>query len=146
MLYIYGVGVPQDPERGRQWLEKAADEGESMAQFNLGVIHEQGLDVSQDYGEAARWYRLAAEQGDAAGQFALGKLHILGKGVPTDYVMAYAWLNLAAAQEYPGASASLAVLSDSMTCEQVGEAQKISREKWNAIHETGSSQQQETTR
>jgi TPR repeat protein len=63
-------------------------------------------------------------------------LHVLGKGLPTDYVMAYAWLNLAAAQEYPDASRSLRILEEQMSPDQVGEAQKISRELWNSIRKS----------
>jgi hypothetical protein len=50
--------------------------------------------------------------------------------------MAYAWLNLAAAQEYPDASRSLRILEEQMSPDQVGEAQKISRELWNSIRKS----------
>ena len=41
----------------------AAEQGDTKAQSNLGLMYDQGLGVSQDYAEAVRWLRLAAEQG-----------------------------------------------------------------------------------
>ena len=75
-------------------------------------------------------------KGDPAAQFSLAKLYVLGKGLPRDYVMAYAWLNLAAAREFPTASRSLRILEEEMDADQVSEAQRISRELWESIHDT----------
>ena len=40
-----------------------AEQGNALAQFNLGVSYDQGWGVQPDAGEALKWYRLAAEQG-----------------------------------------------------------------------------------
>jgi TPR repeat protein len=50
---------------------KAAEQGDASAQYNLGIMHDNGQGVSQDRGQAAPWYRKAAEQGHAAAQFNL---------------------------------------------------------------------------
>ena len=42
-----------------------AEAGDEVAQYNLGVMYDNGRGVLQDYKEAVKWYRLAAEQGDA---------------------------------------------------------------------------------
>ena len=47
------------------WYRLAADQGDAAAQFNLGVMYDNGRGVLKDEAEAVRWYRLAAEQGDA---------------------------------------------------------------------------------
>lgn len=36
----------------------AAEQGEADAQFNLGLMHEEGCDVARDDTEACKWYRL----------------------------------------------------------------------------------------
>ena len=78
--------------------------------------------------EAARWYRKAAEQGDQKAQSALGFCYVRGEGVPTDDVVAYMWLNLSAAAGSETAATFRDKLAKSMTPQQIGEAQKMSRE------------------
>jgi TPR repeat protein len=52
-------------------LETAADQGDAVAQFNLGLIYYYGHGVPQDYLQAVAWYRKAADQGHAGAQYAL---------------------------------------------------------------------------
>ena len=79
-------------------LIKAAEQGDAVAQFNLGSMYRKGQGVRQDYQEAIRWFRLAAEQGDAVAQFNLGVMYYGGEGVPQDYEEALRWFRLAAEQ------------------------------------------------
>ena len=46
-----------------KWAKIAAEQGNAVAQFNLGVLYANGQGVRQDYQEAAKWYRKAVEQG-----------------------------------------------------------------------------------
>ncbi len=46
-----------------------AQQGDSSAQTNLGLMYDNGWGVPQDDVEAVRWYRLAAAQGDASDAF-----------------------------------------------------------------------------
>ena len=41
----------------------AAEKGDAIAQFNLGLSYYHGKGVLQDYAQAVYWYRKAAEQG-----------------------------------------------------------------------------------
>ncbi len=75
------------------WLP-LAEQGNAVAQYNLGQMYRQGQEVPQDYKEAGKWYRLSAEQGNASAQYNLGNRYYKGKGVPQDYVLAHMWLNL----------------------------------------------------
>ncbi|MBF0476873.1 MAG: sel1 repeat family protein [Deltaproteobacteria bacterium] len=52
---------------------------DSIAQYYLGVIYEQGLGVSADCDTATKWYRKAAEGGNGDAQFALGRIIDRGK-------------------------------------------------------------------
>ena len=49
------------------------------AQYNLGVMYDNGEGVPQDYKEAVKWYRLAAEQGNANAQTNLGNMYEMAK-------------------------------------------------------------------
>lgn len=42
-----------------------ADNGNTTAQFNLGIMFSNGQGVAQDYTVAAVWFRKAADQGNA---------------------------------------------------------------------------------
>ncbi len=55
----------------REW-RPLAEQGNADAQYNLGLMYENGWGVAQDYAEAVKWWRLAAEQGRADAQLGLG--------------------------------------------------------------------------
>ena len=57
-----------------KWYRLAAEQGDAVAQFNLGVMYDEGDGVPQDYATALKWYRLAAEQGHADAQQQYGEL------------------------------------------------------------------------
>jgi uncharacterized protein len=78
----------------KEWTP-LAEGGDSVAQYNLGVMYKNGWGVSQDDKEAVRWYRLAAEQGYAMAQFTLGAMYENGQGVLADYVIAHMWYDIA---------------------------------------------------
>ena len=113
------------------WYRKAAEQGYANAQYNLGVMYDNGEGVPQDYQEAMSWYRKAAEQGNASAQYNLGVSYANGQGVPQDYVQAHKWINLAAsrtkenAEDFRLARDSLA---EKMTALQVAEAKRLARE------------------
>ena len=79
-------------------LRPLAVQGNAIAQFGLGWMHDQGQGVGRDYQAAVQWYRLAAAQGNAAAQFNLGWMYDQGRGVNRDYQEAEKWYRLAAAQ------------------------------------------------
>jgi TPR repeat protein len=43
-------------------VRKAADQGNALAQFNLGSMYAKGHDVPQDYVLAYEWFDLAVPQ------------------------------------------------------------------------------------
>jgi uncharacterized protein len=79
-------------------LRPLADQGDAIAQFDIGFMYDTGHGVIQDYGEAMRWYRLAAKQGNALAQFNLGFMYANGHGVPQGYAEAAKWYLLSAEQ------------------------------------------------
>ena len=91
-------------------LMTQAQQGNADAQFNLGLMYDNGRGVPQNYKEAAKWYRLAAEQGLAAAQLNLGVMSGQGQGVPQDYKEAVKWYRLAAEQGDALAQANLGLM------------------------------------
>jgi TPR repeat protein len=85
----------------------AAEQGNALAQDNLGVMYVLGQGVLQDDVEALKWFRMAAEQGDAGAQYHLAGMYTDGRGVPQDYAEAMKWGRRAAEQGNADAQISL---------------------------------------
>jgi TPR repeat protein len=63
-MYLNGTGGLQKSEaEAASWYRKAAEQGLSTAQNNLGSLSEQGRGVPQNFVEAYMWYSLAAASG-----------------------------------------------------------------------------------
>jgi TPR repeat protein len=128
--------VPQDYVAAASWYRKSAEQGNAMAQYNLGVIYDDGQGVPQDYAVAMSWYRKAADQGYIEAQISLGIFYSMGQGVSRDYVIAHMWLSLAAGGDKKGAEArnkmtpaqARDIVANHMTPTQIAEAQKLARE------------------
>jgi Sel1 repeat len=97
--YLLGRGVPiEDAVQARNWFLKAADQGNSTAQFWLGEMFSTGWGIPEDKARAAIWYRKAAEQGLATAQFAIGNMYESGRGAPLNHKEAVKWIQKAANQ------------------------------------------------
>lgn len=103
-------------------LKSRAVGGDAEAQRMLGLIFEMGLSSEGDQSEAPEWYMRAALRGLPAAQFQLAKLYIEGRGVPRDVVSSYVWMALAARAGHMSARTLLPLLVDSMTAEELDEA------------------------
>ena len=87
-----------------------AEKGDANAQYNLGLLYNQGLGVQQDFKAAADWYRKAAEQGNSNAQYNLGVMGSTGQGVPKDPSQAMKWYLKAAEKGVVGAQNNLGTL------------------------------------
>ncbi|QDO95648.1 sel1 repeat family protein [Formosa sediminum] len=76
----------------------AANEGHDFAQFNVGLMYEQGLGVNKNPNEAFLWYEKSANQGNSAAQFNLGVSYENGYGTTIDYTKANSWYRKASLQ------------------------------------------------
>ena len=90
------------------WANLAKD-GFGPAQYNLGVMLEQGRGGGVDYAAAANWYRRAAEQDVAPAMINLARLHFEGRGVKRDASEGLRWLEMAAMLNAPQAAYNLGV-------------------------------------
>lgn len=125
-------------ERGDYAAELAivrplAERGFAFAQFNLGVLYDQGQGVPLDDHQAILWYRKAAEQGLSQAQINLGLMYQEGEGVPRDYAQAYFWYALADSQGDSQGPQAKQEVAAKMTPAQVAEAEQKIKE-WRATH------------
>ncbi|WP_221898222.1 tetratricopeptide repeat protein [Bathymodiolus japonicus methanotrophic gill symbiont] len=126
-------GVVQDGKEALTWFRKAAEQGDAIAQFNLGLMYAIGKGVVQDDKEVFKWYRKAAEQGHARAQFNLGVMYYNGQGVPQDYVMAHKYFNIAASSGLKSAHKNRDIVTKLMTASQIEKAQNLASE-WMKTH------------
>ena len=59
-MYYNGLGVQQDYAEAAKWTRKAAEQGYTPAQADLGVLYWNGQGVQQDVVLAYMWLSLAA--------------------------------------------------------------------------------------
>jgi TPR repeat protein len=95
----------------REW-QPLAEQGDALAQYNLGVLYRKGRGVPQDDVQARKWYAKAAAQGQAKAQFNLGTLYFNGEGGSKDYQQALRWFRLAADQGEALAQTKIAIMYD----------------------------------
>jgi TPR repeat protein len=93
-----------------EWLP-LAELGDAEAQYNIGVLFDEGAGVDQDLAVAADWYRRAGEQGFIDAQTNLGMMYYHAQGVERDLEEAAKWFRLAADQGDPEAVRCLALVS-----------------------------------
>ena len=81
MLYLYGKTIaygekefPKDEALAVKWLLKAAEQGDSLAQYQLGECYEEGIGVEADEETAIAWYEKSAERGNELADMALERL------------------------------------------------------------------------
>jgi len=96
-----------DYETAHRLIKPLAEKGLPEAQFNLGLLYDNGQGVPRNYAEALTWYRKAAEQGNGKGQYSLGMMYYNGQGVPKDYSEAMKWYRKAAEQGFAEAQYNL---------------------------------------
>ena len=92
--------MPKDDAEAVRWFRLAADQGDPVAQFSLGVMYAAGLGgLQQDDTEAVQWYQQAADQDNANAQHALGIMYAVGLGgLQQDSAKAHRLYQLAAEQ------------------------------------------------
>lgn len=90
--------MEEDKKKAVECYQKATEEGNVNAQYNLGLCYKNGAGIAKDEKKAVEWFRKAAEQGDADAQFILGDCYMNGKGVAVDEKKAVEWYQKAAEQ------------------------------------------------
>ena len=89
--------------------ETLAGQGNAEAQFQLGLMYEQGLGTDADRQTAQRYYQQAAEQQSPQALDALGTLYLKGEGVIQNFKESLRLFQQAAEQGYPQAQHNLGI-------------------------------------
>jgi len=103
-----GKGVPRDDRKAVEWLSRAAEQKDALAEALLGEAYADGRGVKADPKEAVEWFRRSADQGEAIAEYDLGRALAEGVGVKRDAAAAAEWEGKAAAQDFPPAEDLLA--------------------------------------
>ncbi len=111
-----------------QLFYEKAQNGDTDAQYQLGLLYLEGQSTIQDFEEAAKWFELAAEKNHMQAQYQLGLFYKTGFGVDIDPGKSYMWLNLAAAAGVEKAALARDEIMRSLNPEQLKQAQKSARE------------------
>lgn len=93
-------GFPRDQQKAMEWYQKAVEQNNARAQYNMGIQYEFGKGGIVDPKIAASWYQKSAEQGHAKAQANLADLYLDGNGVKQDINKGLYWLEKSAAQGY----------------------------------------------
>lgn len=101
---------PDDIQQAIHWYRVAANNGDSFAQTELGVMLESGTGFAVDLAQARQWFRRAAAEGYLPAMVLLASLYSEGKGVPEDRNESLRLLKAAAEQDYAPAKTEIAVL------------------------------------
>ena len=91
-------------------LRAKAAAGDAEAEYQLGLIYDEGRKVDRDRAQALRWYRTAAEHGHVLAALNTGVLYDSGSGVPRDAVAAAFWYRKAADADNGRAAYNLGLL------------------------------------
>lgn len=129
LAYIYAGQV--DPRYADQQMmllkiQKAAEQGEGMAQSMLGTMYYSGSNgLSKDLGKAVEWYMKACENNDATGFLGMGSLYALGQGVEQDPIQAHRFFIKAEELGNAEAAQYRQLLEEHMTEAQLREARGL---------------------
>ena len=77
--YFYGNGVVKDYNKAKEWYTKAANNGNTNAQYKLGSMYYTGAGVIKDLFTAKEWFSKAAKQHNPQAQYALGWMYENGE-------------------------------------------------------------------
>jgi len=86
---------PEDKTIGFAWIEKAANNGSSNAQFELGFAQMLGNDVAEDKQSGFQWLSKSAAQGNSRGEYWLADAYRDGDGVAKNDTLALKWFKKA---------------------------------------------------
>lgn len=104
--YVGYNGKSQNYAEAAKWYRKAAEQGDQLAQYNLGIMYSQGQGVTTDINQAATWYLKSAQNGYSAAQYNLGSICYANK----DFTEALKWFHKAADQGEVSAMYNLGIM------------------------------------
>lgn len=104
------LAPPETPDRIKMavaLLEKAAEQNDADALFQLGALYMAGYGVERSTDLAFKYCKRAAELGHADAQYEVAAMYALGRGTPIDESLALEWGRKAVAQNHTKAKYSI---------------------------------------
>jgi hypothetical protein len=101
---VKGRGVEKNVYEAARWFRRSAEQGDSDAQLQLGILYSSNTGIRVDYAESAKWFLASAKQGNGYAQLFIGLCYEKGAGVNRDKDEAIYWYQKAAAQGHREAS------------------------------------------
>lgn len=95
LMYLKGKGVDQDGDQARNWIGKAARQGNDKAITRLGILYYKGEGGPPDYSRAFELFN-SVRQDSVLAQYYLGEMYAQGKGVERNHTTAIEWYRKAA--------------------------------------------------
>jgi TPR repeat protein len=99
----------KDYKTALEGYRKLANQGNVIAQFQMGLMAHNGEGQTKDDSKALTWYRKAADQGNSNAQFNLGLMYYNGEGVSKNDQQAVSWLLKSAQQGNALAQSNLVI-------------------------------------
>jgi ABC-type transport system substrate-binding protein len=129
----------EEHAQGYALLAPLAREGDSRAQYLIGLLYHRGLYLPKDDAAARLWYGLAAEQGHSGAQNNLGLMLMKGEGGNISLIQAYAWFARAALAGNEKARQNRDDLAQALGPQAMDQAQKLALDwqpgTWEALTE-----------
>lgn len=134
-MFLRGEGTEQSFEKALTWFNRGIKNGDSLCQYEMGVMYLHGLGVNKDAIIAAEYFKVAADQDFPSAQVNLGKL-FLDQG---DVQTATRFFELAARHNHIEAFYHLAEMSNNgvgreRSCGVATVYYKLVAEKVETIH------------
>ena len=117
-----------------QQLKESAEQGDPLAQFDLGNFYATGEHVGQDFEQAVPWWERAAQSGVHQAQYNLGISYIKDEDIEVNLVEGYSWLLLAEVLGSEHAKEVRENLVEVMSSDDLAEAEALSMRRLEAIH------------
>jgi TPR repeat protein len=117
--------VPEALAEALQACNRAAEQGDAEAQFELGEYYYHGKQGEPDRTQALHWYEQASLQGHALAQHRLGSMFFRGEGVQPNNVQAYIVLKMAAVNGADEALDTADQVSEQMAPDQLDIALQV---------------------
>lgn len=124
-IHEYGCA---DYPKAYKLIVPLAEGGHALAQYQRGLMLEQGQGTEANLVEAFKWYKKAADQGIADAYFALGQIYHKGVAVPQDAIQAYVSFDVAATLGHAVSGDWRGMVSNTLKLEELAKAQKMAAE------------------
>jgi len=124
-IHTYGCA---DYPKAFKMIVPLAEGGHGLAQYQMGLMLEQGQGTEANLTEAYKWYKKAADQGIADAYFALGQIYYRGVAVPKDLMQAMVSFDVAARLGHSVSNDWRGMVSNVLNDEQLAKAQKAASE------------------